>query len=45
MLKDLRTFENGRIFLFLPKMGINVFISYSKEDNAIGLVFIMYDVS
>ena len=28
---------------FWPKMGVNVFIFYSKENTAIVLVFIMYD--
>ena len=28
---------------FLQKMGVNVFIFYSKENTAIVLVFIMYD--
>ena len=30
---------------FLPKMGVNVFVFYSKEEVAIALVFILYDGS
>ena len=30
---------------FLPTKGVKILVSYSKEDTAIALVFIMYDDS
>ena len=47
MLRDWQAAENGRIFPFfcVPKMGVKLLFSYSKEDIKIALVFIMYDGS